>query len=92
MAQCSSHLAAASGGAGGGHHGAPQLQLLHSAGGDLAGSEEEEDGPLPDVTERQKRLHPSDKVCAGQRKQLRVAEEFAENHPGLYDTAVRLFD
>lgn len=69
MACCSSHCAG--GGGGGLHHGAAELLLFHPASRELEGSEEE-DGPLPDVVEKEKRLHAPDKVCAGQRKHLRV--------------------
>lgn len=69
MACCSSHCAG--GGGGGLHHGAAELLLFHPASRELEGSEEE-DGPLPDVVEKEKRLHAPDKVCAGQRKRLRV--------------------
>ena len=61
LAGCGGHL----------HHGAAELLLLHSAGGKLEGSEEE-DGTLPNIMEREKGLHASDKVCAGQRKHLKV--------------------
>lgn len=87
MARWSSHAAAAAAG-GGGHHGAHELLLLHDAGGELAPSQEEENGPLLDVAERRKRLHPFDQVHAGQRKQRRVTEGFAEAHPALSDRAV----
>lgn len=58
---CSSHL----------HHSVVELLLLHPAGCELEGSEEE-DGTLPYFMERKKRLHASDKVCPGQRELLKV--------------------
>lgn len=68
MARSRSHLAGCSGHL---HHSAAELLLLRSAGRELERSEEE-DGMLPNVMEREKRLHASDKVCAGQRKHLKV--------------------
>lgn len=59
LAGCSGHLC----------HGSAELLLLHPAGRELEGSEEE-DGTLPNIVEREKRLHASDKVCAGQREHL----------------------
>lgn len=61
LAGCSGHLC----------HGPAELLLLHPAGRELEGSEEE-DGTLPNIVEREKRLHASDKVCAGQREHLKV--------------------
>lgn len=75
MARCSSHRAG--GGGGGLHHGAAELLLFHPVCRELEGPEEE-DGPLPDVVEKEKRLHAPDKVCAGQRKHL-SGGMFAEN-------------
>lgn len=51
-------------------HSPAELLLLHPASSELEGTEEE-DGTLPDIVEREKRLHASDKVCAGQRKHLK---------------------
>lgn len=47
--------------------------MFHSAGRELEGSEEE-DGALPNIVEREERLHASDKVRACQRKHLSVLE------------------
>lgn len=69
------------------HHGAAELLLFHSAGRELEGPEEE-DGPLPDIVEREKRLHASDKVCACQRKHLKVGRSVLEL--SLYFTAIFL--
>lgn len=69
MACRSSHRAG--GGGGGLHHGAAELLLFHPVCCELEGPEEE-DGPLPDIVEKEKGLHAPDKVCAGQRKHLRV--------------------
>lgn len=52
-------------------HGAAELLLFHSAGHELEGPEEE-DGALPNIVEREERLHASDKVRACKRKHLRV--------------------
>lgn len=52
------------------YHAAAELLLLHPAGGELEGSEEE-DGTLPNIMEREERLHATDKVCAGQRELLK---------------------
>lgn len=67
MARCCSHRTGLGGRL---RHSPAELLLLGSAGGDLEGSEEE-NGPLPDVVEREERLHASDQVCAGQRELLR---------------------
>lgn len=68
MAGSRSHLAGCSGHL---YHSAAELLLLHSAGGELEGSEEE-DGTLSNIVAREERLHASDKVRAGQRKLLKV--------------------
>ena len=60
FAGCTGHL----------RHSPAELLLLHPASSELEGTEEE-DGTLPDIVEREKRLHASDKVCAGQRKHLK---------------------
>lgn len=66
MARSRSHLAGCSGHL---HHSAAELLLLHSAGRELEGSEEE-DGTLSNIVEREERLHASDKVRAGQGEHL----------------------
>lgn len=55
-------------------HGPAELLLLGPAGGHMEGSEEE-DGSLPDVVEREERLHAADQVCAGQRELLRRMDQ-----------------
>lgn len=56
-------------------YGAAELLLFHSAGRELEGPEEE-DGALPNIVEREERLHASDKVRACQRKHLSALELF----------------
>jgi len=51
--------------------------LLRAAGGELEGSEEE-DGTLPDVVEREERLHAAGQIRAGQRKLLKMLSPGAE--------------
>lgn len=67
MAPSCAHLTGRSGHL---HHRAAELLLLHPAGRELEGSEEE-DGALSDVMEGEKRLHAPDKVRAGQRAFLK---------------------
>lgn len=74
MARSRSHLAGCGGDL---HHGAAELLLFHSASRELEGSEEE-DGALPNIVEREKRLHASDKVRASQRKHLKVGRSVLE--------------
>lgn len=67
MAHSCSHFA---GGGGCLHYGVAELLLFHPAACELEGSEEE-DGTLPNIVERKRGLHASDKVCVSQRKHLK---------------------
>lgn len=57
MARCRLHPDGCGGGL---HHGAAVLLLLLPVSCELEGSEEEEDGALPNTAGRQERLHASD--------------------------------